>query len=307
MVKNICGVHVFIRVTVKPLLPKKNRMTVVLSAPSSCTTMKHAQEVLELTKQAKEILFVEPSVLWLNSDTAICGDIHGSWCSLRRFLTFFGSMDTTLLFLGDYIDRGTHSLDCLCLLLKLKITFPRRVFLLRGNHETFNTAFHIDNSLYQECLCMFGTNIGCIVFMNLLELFACLPLAAVVRNIFFCVHAGLPPSEDVQDLDDLFSIPKGDLQLLYHTIAYFMLWSDLKTEIHELQTHEHSTQFGIHEIDEFLNRTALNGIIRGHQHPLGTNGFWWNAPERTITISGMCENLATTAIVSQGHVLLVHY
>ena len=38
--------------------------------------------------------------------------------------------------MGDYVDRGHHSVETLSLLICLKIRYPTRMFLTRGNHET---------------------------------------------------------------------------------------------------------------------------------------------------------------------------
>ena len=39
------------------------------------------------------------------------------------------------IFLGNYVDRGTFSLEVICLLMALKVKYSKVLFLLRGAHE----------------------------------------------------------------------------------------------------------------------------------------------------------------------------
>lgn len=96
----------------------------------------------------------------LNKDVQIVGDVHGSLGSLKTVLTsFFSNISEdpnfSILFLGDYIDRGSESLRCMLILLKLKTSFPNNVYLLRGNHEDdYGRAlqrFFRGKTLFNEC------------------------------------------------------------------------------------------------------------------------------------------------------------
>jgi hypothetical protein len=54
------------------------------------------------------------------------------------------------------VDRGQHSLEVVTLLFSLKLMHPKRVHMIRGNHET-----RMINMMYgfsQECSARFGMN-----------------------------------------------------------------------------------------------------------------------------------------------------
>lgn len=61
------------------------------------------------------------------------GDIHGELEKLKAVVSFLEDKDGTIVFLGDYIDRGPNSKEVVDLLIYLQR--QREVVCLMGNHE----------------------------------------------------------------------------------------------------------------------------------------------------------------------------
>lgn len=112
------------------------------------------------------------------------------------------------VFLGNYVDRGVHSLETICLLLALKIKYPMQVHLLRGSHE--DIAINREAGLGDECKDRLGENIDEpeSVFAKLNELFEYLPLACSIGDTIFCVHAGIGSRiSRISDIENLIKRP----------------------------------------------------------------------------------------------------
>ena len=94
-------------------------------------------EVKALCDAAKEILSKESNVVKVAAPLTICGDIHGQFYDLMELLKVGGECpETNYLFMGDFVDRGFYSVETFLLLLALKVRYPDRINLIRGNHES---------------------------------------------------------------------------------------------------------------------------------------------------------------------------
>ena len=108
------------------------------------------KEIEAIILSAKNIILKQDMLLEIEAPIKIVGDIHGQYLDLVRLFELGGLPPiSSYLFLGDYIDRGKYSLECITLLLCYKIKFPNKFYILRGNHEcsSINRLY----GFYDEC------------------------------------------------------------------------------------------------------------------------------------------------------------
>ena len=91
--------------------------------------------IKEICEKTKELLMMESNVVHISAPVTVVGDIHGQFYDLLEIFRIGGDVpNTNYLFLGDYVDRGLFSVETISLLTCLKLRYPHRVQLVRGNH-----------------------------------------------------------------------------------------------------------------------------------------------------------------------------
>ncbi|ELP86381.1 protein phsophatase-2A, putative, partial [Entamoeba invadens IP1] len=112
--------------------------------------------ILELCFLSKSLLCLESNVVAITSPVTVCGCIHGQLHDLLHLIEINGQLpDVQYLFLGNYVGRGAHQIETVCLLLLMKVKYPDRIHLLRGNHETWTMSQSY--GLYDECIKKYGS------------------------------------------------------------------------------------------------------------------------------------------------------
>ncbi|KAJ0715783.1 putative protein-serine/threonine phosphatase [Helianthus annuus] len=233
-------------------------------------------EVKALCLKAMEILVEESNVQRVDAPVTICGDIHGQFYDMIQLFKVGGDCPkTSYLFLGDFVDRGFYSVETFLLLLALKVRYPDRITLIRGNHESRQITQVY--GFYDECLRKYGS---VNVWRYCTDIFDYLSLSALIENKIFTVHGGLSPS--INTLDQIRSIDRKQ-EVPHEGAMCDLMWSDPEDiDGWGLSPRGAGFLFGGGVVTSFNHNNNIDYICRAHQ--LVMEGYKWMFNKQIVTV-----------------------
>ncbi|MBN1331131.1 MAG: metallophosphoesterase [Candidatus Heimdallarchaeota archaeon] len=224
----------------------------------------------------------------------VVGDIHGDSTLLQLIIDLFlkSNVADHLVFLGDIVDRGTHSIACINLLLALLVKYPDKIHVVRGNHETLSVNCRY--GFLGEVIMYLGLEKDYqqnnFTYENLPKIylaynnaFSYMPLALVhEKHRYFLIHGGIP--KDSITLREIAKLPRGDIMVVDPTIMQ-LLWNDPSEETIRFDSSmrgEGIYYFGSELLDEFLSKNNLKMIIRAHE--VFQEGFSYQFDKKLLSL-----------------------
>ena len=227
-----------------------------------------AEEVEEYLGKVLEVFKKEKTLLELNGRIAFVGDTHGDFETTKAVIKRFFGVDH-LVFLGDYIDREPVKWGAvynIVYLLFLKQLYPKKIVLLKGNHESNHVIPCFPHEFEEELTRRYGSNR---LHKRFVEVFSAMPLMVLGNNVF-AAHAGILKGAD---RDTLRVIGKNDPVILKSIV-----WSD---PVVSQVFRGVGDSFDGEELKKFLDDVDAKVFVRGHTPDLSGFSIYGN---RCLTI-----------------------
>eukprot|EP00854_Cymbomonas_tetramitiformis_P023143 gene23143-28007_t len=269
-----CPVHIATNV-INTVLDKNYQPPTGSPGWGHAFTLMSLDHFAAMCREVKELLQAESSCPDVAAPAKVFGDIHGQLVDLLLLFQLYGlpqhrTGDIHLInyiFLGDFVDRGPHSMEVVAMLFALKIVYPTRVTLIRGNHE--DRKININSyGLLRECTRRCGASEGPEIWEQINLAFDFLPLGCRVEKRILCVHGGI--GKHVASVEQIQAIQRPLFAPCDIDLVNDLLWSDPSKNDHECGVHRNdgratSYVYGPDRVREFCMLNGLDLIIRAHQ------------------------------------------
>ncbi|CAK9081083.1 unnamed protein product [Durusdinium trenchii] len=214
-------------------------------------------DMIEMLKTSSTLVDIEVPDM---GEVTVCGDVHGQFYDLLNIFSLNGipSEQNPYLFNGDFVDRGSFSVEVILTLFAWKLAYPNHLHLARGNHETRNM-----NKLYGfegEVTKKYDEDL----YQLFCEAFCLLPLCHVINQQVFVVHGGLFSKDDVS-LESIRKVNR-DCEPPDEGLMTEMLWSDPQPGRGRAPSKRGvGVAFGQDVTENFLKVNNLKMVIRSHE------------------------------------------
>ncbi|HEV2193177.1 MAG TPA: metallophosphoesterase family protein [Nitrosopumilaceae archaeon] len=225
----------------------------------------------------------------LPKNLVIVGDLHGDLLSLQRILEeidyehFLSNQNNKMIFLGDYVDRGTHSISVLYIICYLKQKYPDSVILMRGNHEAHMEFPFSSHDLSLKIVEYFGDTYKKTIHSKISTLFQLLYLVIIIQNKLLLVHGGLPTEIENKDFKKLIETVQSNS--IHKKTLEELLWNDPRImqngDNWEKSRRTYGRHFGTNITKEWLTMSKTKMIVRGHEP---CHGFKIDHDDRVLTL-----------------------
>lgn len=224
----------------------------------------HKRYAFQIVVQTRDMLQALPSLVDINipdgKHFTVCGDVHGQFYDLMNIFELNGlpSEENPYLFNGDFVDRGSFSLEVILTLFAFKCMSPSAIHLARGNHESksMNKIYGFEGEVRSKLNETFVELFA--------EVFCCLPLAHVINEKVFVVHGGLFSVDgvklsDIRTIDRFCEPPEEGLMCE-------ILWSDPQPQPGRGPSKRGvGLSFGGDVTKRFLQENNLDLVVRSHE------------------------------------------
>lgn len=224
----------------------------------------HRMYAYKILLEVKKLFMKQPTLVDItiadDSKFTVCGDIHGQFYDLMNIFELNGlpSPSNPYLFNGDFVDRGSFSVECIFTLFGFKLLYPEHFYMSRGNHEsqTMNQMYGFEGEVKAKYTAQMAG-----LFT---EVYNWLPLAHCLNNKVLVMHGGLFSKDDVL-LSDIKSIDRNR-QPPEEGLMCELLWSDPQPQNGRAPSKRGvGVQFGPDVTKNFLKKNDLDYIIRSHE------------------------------------------
>lgn len=203
----------------------------------------------------------------------VVSDLHGDFECFSQILkeinyaSYLSDARNKLVFLGDYVDRGSDSVAVLYSVCQLKAEHPNSIVLMRGNHEAPSEFPFASHDFPFQLVDRFGEAAAKAIYRRTLQFFKELVIAAIVANRILLVHGGLPTQDIISNYRTHLSTAQEN-----HTknsVLEEVLWNDPR-QIDSIAGWENSRRgigrhFGEEITKKWLEISGTKCVVRGHE------------------------------------------